>query len=38
MFLANFAEIDIVKLRKNRELGVFTTGIKRDGNKKKSGN
>ena len=28
MFLANFAEIDMVKLKKNRELGV--PGIMRD--------
>ena len=36
--LANFAKIDMVKLKKNRELGVLTPGIKRDGHKKKSGN
>ena len=38
MVLANFAKIDTVKLKKNRELGVLTSGIKRDGHKKKSGN
>ena len=38
MFLANFAKIDTVKLKKNRELGVLISGIKRDGHKKKSGN
>ena len=38
MLLAKFAEIDTVKLRKTRELGVLTSGIKRDGHKKKSGN
>ena len=26
------------KTKKNRELGVLTSGIKRDGHKKKSGN
>ena len=34
MFLANFVKIDMVKLRKNRELGVLTSGIKRDGHQK----
>ena len=34
MLWANFAEIDMVKLKKNRELGVLTSGIKRDGQKK----
>ena len=38
MLLANFAEIDTVKQKKTRELVVFTSGIKRDGHKKKSGN
>ena len=38
MLLANFAKIDTVKLKKTRELGVLTSGIKRDGLKKKSGN
>ena len=38
MLLANFAKIDTVKLKKTRELGVLTSGIKRDGHKKKSGN
>ena len=38
MVLANFAKIDTVKLKKPRELGVLTSGIKRDGHKKKSGN
>ena len=38
MFLANFVKIDIVKLKKNRELGILILGIKRDGHKKKSGN
>ena len=38
MVLANFTKIDMVKLKKHRELGVLTTGIKRDGHKKKSGN
>ena len=38
MFLANFAKTDTVKLKKTRELGVLTSGIKRDGHKKKSGN
>ena len=38
MLLANFAKIDVVKLNKNRELGVLSSGIKRDGHKKKSGN
>ena len=38
MLLANFAKIDTVKLKKNRELGVLTSGIKRYGHKKKSGN
>ena len=38
MLLANFAKIDTEKLKKNRELGVLTSGIKRDGHKKKSGN
>ena len=28
----------MVKLKKNRELGVLTSGIKRDGHQKKSGN
>ena len=35
MFLANFVQIEMVKLKKNRELGVFTLGIKRDGHNKK---
>ena len=34
MLLANFAKIDKVKLKINRELGVLTSGIKRDGHKK----
>ena len=38
MVLANFAKIDTVKLKKNRELGVLTSGIRRDGHNKKSGN
>ena len=38
MLWANFAEIDRVKLKKNQELGVLTSGIKRDGHKKKFGN
>ena len=37
MLLANFAKIDTVKLKKKRELGVLTSGIKRDGHKKKPG-
>ena len=38
LLLANFAEIDMVKLKKkNRELGVLTSGIKRDGHQKKPG-
>ena len=37
-FLANFIKIDMVKLKKNQELGVLTSGIKRDGHKKKPGN
>ena len=32
MFWANFIKIDMVK--KNRELGVLTSGIKRDGHQK----
>ena len=28
----------IVKLKKNRELGVLTSGIKRDGHQKETGN
>ena len=35
MFLANFVKIDMVKLKQNRELGVLTSGIKRDGHQKK---
>ena len=38
MLLANFAKKDTVKLKKTRELGVLTSGIKRDGHKKKPGN
>ena len=38
MFFANFVKIDMVKLKKNRELGVLTSGIKRDGHQKKPGN
>ena len=34
MVLANFAKIDTVKLKKTRELGVLTSGIKRDGHQK----
>ena len=34
MLWANFAEIDMVKLKKNRELGVLTSGW----SQKKSGN
>ena len=37
MLLANFAKIDTVKLKKKRELGVLTSGIKRDGHQKKLG-
>ena len=37
MFLANFVKIDMVKLKKNRKLGVLTSGIKRDGHKKNPG-
>ena len=37
MLLANFAKIDMVKLKKTRELGVLTSGIKRDGYQKKPG-
>ena len=37
MLWANFAEIDMVKLKKNRELGVLTSGIKRDVTKKNPG-
>ena len=36
MFLANFVKIDMVKLKRNRELGVLTSGIERDGHQKKS--
>ena len=35
--MANFVKIDMVKLKKNRELGVLTSGIKRDGHQKKTG-
>ena len=35
MLLANFAKIDTVKLKKPRKLGVLTSGIKRDGHKRK---
>ena len=38
MFLANFVKIDMIKLKKNRELGVLTSGIKRDGHQKETGN
>ena len=38
MFLANFVKKDMVKLKKNRELGVLTPGIKRDGYQKNPGN
>ena len=38
MFLANFVKIDMVKLKKTRELGVLTSGIKREGHQKKPGN
>ena len=38
MFLANFVKIDMVKLKENRELGVLTPGIKRDGHQKNPGN
>ena len=38
MLWANFAEKDMVKLKENRELGVLTPGIKRDGHKKNPGN
>ena len=38
MFLANFVKIDMVKLKKNRELGVLFSGIKRDGHQKETGN
>ena len=38
MLLANFSKIDMVKLKKNRELGVLTSGIKRDGHQNKTGN
>ena len=38
MFLANFVKIDMVKLKKNRELGVLTSGIKMDGHQKDPGN
>ena len=37
MLWANFAEIDMVKLKKNREIGVLTSEIKRDGHKKNPG-
>ena len=37
MFLANFVKIDMVKLKENRELGVLTLGIKRDGHQKTPG-
>ena len=37
MFLANFVKIDMVKLKKNQELGVLTSGIKRDGHQKNPG-
>ena len=37
MLLANFVEIDMVKFKKNLELGVLTLGIKRDGHTKKPG-
>ena len=37
MLWANFAKKDMVKLKKNRELGVLTSGIKRDGHKKNPG-
>ena len=37
MFLANFVKIDMVKLKINRESGVLTSGIKRDGHQKKTG-
>ena len=30
MLWANFAEIDMVKQKINRELGVLTSGIRRD--------
>ena len=36
MLLANFAKINMVKLKKKRELGVLTSGIKRDGHQKKT--
>ena len=36
MFLANFVKIDMVKLKKDRKLGVLTSGIKRDGYQKKT--
>ena len=35
MLWANLAEVDMVKLKKNRELEVLTSAIKRDGHKKK---
>ena len=38
MFLADFVKIDMAKLKKNRELGVSTSGIKRDGHQKNPGN
>ena len=34
MLWATLPEIDMVKLTKIRELGVLTSGIKRDGHKK----
>ena len=37
MLWANFAKIDMVKLKKNRKLGVLTSGIKKDGHKKNPG-
>ena len=37
MLWANLAEIDMVKQKQNRELGVLTSGIKRDGHKKNPG-
>ena len=35
ILLANFAKVDMVKLKKPWELGVLTSEIKRDGHKKK---